>query len=54
MIFLQAMSMVGRPVARRLDDGLTEILRGCTKQKGSKIYVVCCILELEIVEINGR
>lgn len=34
---LEAVAIVGRPVARRLDDGLTvEILRLCTKQKGIK------------------
>ena len=34
---LEAVAIVGRPVARKLDDGLTvEILRLCTKQKGIK------------------
>ena len=34
---LEAVAIVGRPVARRLDDGLTvEILRLCTKQTGIK------------------
>ena len=44
---LEAVAIVGRPVARRLDDGLTvEILRLCTKQRGIKNYVACCILEV--------
>ena len=34
---LEAVAIVGRPVARRLDDGFTvEILRLCTKQTGIK------------------
>ena len=34
---LEAVAIVGRPVARKLDDGFTvEILRLCTKQNGIK------------------